>query len=113
MLPQLFMPSVTLFLLGIALRISLRLLYGARGPAADDAVYRFMAAMSWLLLVVPTLVFLIAATHWVTILLFIAVFEAVVELVVARRQAHRESAWKLLIMALGSGRPLAESLRYH
>ncbi|HEX6961695.1 MAG TPA: type II secretion system F family protein [Lacipirellula sp.] len=113
MFPQLFMPSIMLFLLGVVLRISLRLLYGARGPSSHDAVYLFMRTMSWVMLILPTMVFLIATTHWVSIILFIAVFEAVVELVVARRQAHRESAWRLFVMAVGGGQPLAESLRYH
>jgi type II secretory pathway component PulF len=113
MFPQLFMPSIMLFLLGLVLRVSLRLLYGARGPSPHDAVYLFMRTMSWIMLILPTTIFFVATTHWVTILLFVAVFEAVVELVVARRQAHRESAWRLLIMAIGGGQPLAEALRYH
>ncbi len=113
MLPQLYIPSITLFLLGVALRVSLRLLYGARGPATDDGVYLFMRTMSWIMIVIPTIVFLVATTHWVSLLLFAIVFEAVVELVVARRTAQRESAWRLLLLALESGQPLAESLRYH
>jgi type IV pilus assembly protein PilC len=113
MFSQLFMPSILLFLLGVVLRVSLRLLYGARGPSSHDAVYLFMRTMSWMMTILPTAIFLIATTHWVTIILFLAVFEAVVELVVARRQAHRESAWQLLVMAIGGEQPLAESLHYH
>jgi type II secretory pathway component PulF len=110
---QLIQPSITLFLLGIALRVSLRLLYGARGPAADDGVYLFMRVMSGLLIGIPIAVFLVATTHWISILLFVVIFESVVEMVVARRQAHRESAWRLLMMAVASGRPLGWSLRFH
>jgi type II secretory pathway component PulF len=113
MAPHLFIPSITLLLLGLALRVSLRLLYGARGPAADDGVYLFMRAMSWAMILLPTIIFLVGTTHWVSMLLLVAVFEAVVELVVARRQARRESAWRLLLMAMAGGQPLAESLRYH
>src|SRR5215213_2283947 len=113
MITHLFLPSITLFLLGLALRVSLRLLYGARGPARDDGVYLFMRAMGWGLLLIPGAVFIAATTHWVSLVLFAVVFESLVELVVARRQAQRESAWRLLMMSLGSGQPIAESLRYH
>jgi type IV pilus assembly protein PilC len=113
MAPHLFIPSITLLLLGVALRVSLRLLYGARGPAPDDGVYLFMRTVSWALIILPTIIFLVGTTHWVSLLLFVAIYEAVVELVVARRQARRESAWRLLLMAVAGGQPLAESLRYH
>ncbi|MBA3480389.1 MAG: type II secretion system F family protein [Pirellulales bacterium] len=113
MIERIFLPSLTLFLLGIALRVSLRLLYGARGPAADDGLYLFMRVMSWTLLVAPGVVFIVSTMHWASLLLLIVIFESVVELVVARRQAHRESAWRLLMMAVASGQPLGWSLRFH
>lgn len=113
MIPSLFLPSLTLLLLGIALRISLRLLYGARGPAPDDGVYLFMRTMSWALLVIPGVVFIVSTTHWASLLLLVVIFESGVELIVARRQAQRASVWKLLMMAVAGGQPLGWSLRFH
>ncbi len=48
--------SLTLVLLCLCYRISMRLLYGARGPAVDDSIYLFMRIFSWGLLLAPAAV---------------------------------------------------------
>lgn len=108
-----FAASLMLVALGIALRMTLQLLYGARGPSPDDGIYLFIRILSWGLIIIPSMLFFVGTTSWLAILLMVAVVESVVELVVARRSAQRQSLWQLLLMALTSGRPLAESLRYH
>ena len=40
----------TLIVLGVGLRMALRLHYGARGPAANDSIYNFVAIISWVLI---------------------------------------------------------------
>lgn len=113
MISHMFLPSLSLFLLGVALRVSQRLLYGARGPAPDDAVYLFTRVMAWGLLLIPGGVFLVSTMHWVSLILLALIFEALVELIVARRHAQRESAWRLLMMSLNGKQPLVEGLRFH
>lgn len=108
-----FAASLMLVALGIALRMTLQLLYGARGPSPDDGIYLFIRILSWGLIIIPSMLFFVGTTSWLAILLLVAVGESMVELVVARRSAQRQSLWQLLLMGLTSGRPLADSLRYH
>lgn len=108
-----FAASLMLVALGFALRMTLQLLYGARGPSPDDGIYLFIRILSWGLIIIPSMLFFIGTTTWLAPLLLVAVVESVIELFVARRSAQRQSLWQLLLMSLTSGRPLADSLRYH
>ncbi len=108
-----FLPSVTLLLLGLTLRVSLRLLYGARGPAPDDAIHLLTRILSWGL-IIPSAVFLFAMTfNWLSLLLLIALFDAAAEVLFARRDRQRQAAWDLLLASRAGNRPLSESLQFH
>ena len=89
----------TLILLGLALRMALRLHYGARGPEPGDAVYAFLNTNSWVLLVlglVPAIVAGVMSLFGLIVLGLAAV--AVVEVVVGRRAAQRRSTCTLLAL---------------
>ncbi len=108
-----FAASLMLVSLGIALRMTLQLLYGARGPSPDDGIYLFIRILSWGLIIIPGMLFFLGTTRWLVFVLLVAVIQSIIELIVARRSAQRQSLWQLLLLALTSGRPLADSLRYH
>jgi type II secretory pathway component PulF len=91
----------TLIVLGIGLRMSLRLHYGARGPEANDPVYNFVAIISWVLIVlglVPAVLFT-AFTLFGLMVLVLAGF-TLVEVVTQSRAAQRRSVCSMLTMFL-------------
>jgi len=110
---QVFYASVILLPLGISLRMSLRLLYGARGPQVGDPVYQIMSVLSWILTITPLLVVIIASTSWLSLLVLLIAVLAVLELVLARRDMQRRAAWALLTGELGNKPSSVESLRNH
>lgn len=112
-LDRLFLPSVTLILLGLALRVSLRLLYGARGPSPDDAIHLMTRILSWGLLSIPTAVLFVMSINWLSLLMLAAIGEAVTEVMFARRAIQRQAAWHLLLASRAGNRPLSESLQFH
>jgi type II secretory pathway component PulF len=112
-LDKLFLPSVTLILLGLALRVSLRLLYGARGPSPDDAIHLMTRILSWGLLIIPSAVLFVMSINWLSLLMLAAIIEAVTEVMFARRAIQRQAAWDLLLASRAGNRPLSESLQFH
>ncbi len=113
MIDRFVISSLALFILGICLRMSLRLLYGARGPASEDALYLIMRIVGWGLIILPMLVISIAGANWLSLILLAAIIEALIELVLARRAAQRQAVWRLVAGAVGSGRSLIDALRIH
>ena len=89
-----FAASLMLVALGFALRMTLQLLYGARGPSPDDGIYLFIRILSWGLIIIPSMLFFAGTTTWLAPLLLVAVVESVIELFVARRSAQRQSLWQ-------------------
>jgi type IV pilus assembly protein PilC len=91
----------TLIVLGIGIRMSLRLHYGARGPEANDPVYNFVAIISWVLIVlglVPA-VLVTAFTLFGLIVIGLAGV-TLVEVVTQSRAAQRRSVCSMLTMFL-------------
>lgn len=109
----LLLPSVTLLALGLSLRMSLRLLYGARGPAPEDDVYLALRILSWSLLLIPAALLIVATTGFFSLILLVAIIEACFEFVLAKRASQRTAAWRLLVAAVGSGRSTVDDLRFH
>lgn len=112
-LDRLFVPSVTLLLLGLALRIALRLLYGARGPSPDDAVHLLTRILSWGLIIVPSAILFAMSLNWLSLLMLAALVDAASEVMFARRTNQRQAAWDLLLASRAGNRPLSESLQFH
>jgi type II secretory pathway component PulF len=108
-----FLPSVTLVLLGVALRFSLRLLYGARGPSPDDAIHLLTRILSWGLIIVPGIALLAITINWLTLLLAAAILTAAAEAVFAKRSIQRRAAWELVLASRRGNRSLGESLQFH
>jgi type II secretory pathway component PulF len=110
---SLLLPSLMLLALGLSLRMSLRLLYGARGPAPEDGIYLALRILSWALLLFPTALLIVASTSYLSLILLAAVAEACFEFVLAKRAGQRLAAWRLLLAAVEDGRVAAEELRFH
>lgn len=110
---QIVPASLTLVALGLCLRLSLRLLYGARGPAADDGIYLMMRILGWGLFVLPMAVLSVGGANWLSLVLLAAVAEALFELLLARRAAQRQSVWRLIVGAIQARRSPVEALRLH
>lgn len=85
-----------LFPLGISLRMSLRLLYGARGPQVDDPIHQIISVAASILTVAPMIVFVLAMSSGFGILLIILLVSAGIDMLLARREMQRQSAWELV-----------------
>lgn len=112
-LDHLFLPSASLLALGLALRVSLRLLYGARGPSPDDAVHLLTRILSWGLIIVSGAILFAMMLNWISLILLAAILGAVTEVTFARRAIQRQSAWDLLLASRHGNRSLGESLQFH
>lgn len=87
----------TLILLGLGLRMALRLCYGARGPAMTDAIYDFISLVSWVLIglgIIPAM--LASVLSFIGIIIVIIAAVSFVEIVVQHRAAQRRSVGSLL-----------------
>jgi len=91
----------TLIVLGIGLRMSLRLHYGARGPEVNDAVYNTVAIISLVLIVLGLLpaVLVMSFTLFGLIVVGLGV-TTVIEVVTESRRAQRRSVSAMLTMFL-------------
>lgn len=100
-----------LVLLGLGLRMTLRLWYGARGPDPDDWLYRFFNISAWLLMFFGLLPVILGSAFSIfgLIVLFLAA-AAFVEGVVERRAAQQRSMCKLLALATERGQQIDSSL---
>jgi type II secretory pathway component PulF len=100
-----------LILLGIVLRMALRLVYGARGPTPSDLWYLFLNVLSWLLLAVgmaPAILFCGMTILGLVLILLAAM--AIVEAIVERRAMHRRSTCAMLALLMERKTPLEPSL---
>ncbi len=101
----------TLILLGLGLRIALRLNYGARGPEPNDPVYVLINISSWVLIglgLAPAILGSLVTLFGVIILLLAAV--ALVEAATQRRAAQRRSNCALLALLVERGSQLESSV---
>lgn len=110
---ELMLPCGALLLMGLALRMSLRLLYGARGPAPDDVLYLLTSILSWALLLVPSAMLIVLGANWLALILGFFVAEAIVESLVAKRAAQREGVWRLLLDSIAAKQLDAATLEIH
>jgi type II secretory pathway component PulF len=101
----------TLILLGLGLRMALRLTYGARGPEPDDPIYVFLNTNSWVLiglgLAPAVLGGLITIVGGLFGLLAASTF---VEAMVQRRAAQRRSMCTMLALLTERGEQLDSSV---
>jgi type II secretory pathway component PulF len=101
----------TLILLGLAMRMALRLTYGARGPEPGDPMYIFLIITSWVLIafgVMPAVLGGVFAFFGVIIGLLAAT--TFVEAVVQQRIAQRRSVCRMLALLVEHGGQLETSV---
>lgn len=110
---QILYACLILLSFGMSLRMSLRLLYGARGPQVDDPVHQMINAASWALMLIPLTAFIVVGTNWLSWLVLSVAALAGLELILARRSMQRYSVWKLIASAVSSSKPLAQTLQNH
>ncbi|MCA9240223.1 MAG: type II secretion system F family protein [Planctomycetales bacterium] len=105
-------------LLGVGMRMFLRLAYGARGPAPDSILYGVVNVIAWffilgwipMLVMVATLVMIVGESSPVVLgaLVFLPVLMAIVlggvlEYVLSQRALQRDSLWNLITRATSRG----------
>lgn len=87
----------TLILLGLGLRMALRLTYGVRGPDAGDPVYEFLRITGWVLIVLGLAPAILGGLYSIVggflVVLAAATF---IEIITQRRAAQRRSLCALL-----------------
>lgn len=105
--------SLLLVVAGVSLQFALRLLYGARGPAAGDTIYLLSRSLSWVMIVLPLAVLAVAATHWLAVLLLLFGLNVLAEMNFARRQLHRRAAWECVCAAASGPTNVLDALRIH
>src|SRR5258705_4674462 len=87
----------TLILLGLGLRMALRLTYGVRGPEAGDRVYEFLRITSWVLIVLGLTPAILGGLYSVVGAIIVALAAAtLIEVITQRRAAQRRSLCALL-----------------
>jgi type II secretory pathway component PulF len=112
----------TLILLGLALRMALRLTYGARGPEPGDPVYVLLMITSWVLLILGVMPAIfggvlamfggIVALLGVIISFIVALLAAatLVQAVIQRRMAQRRSVCRMVALLVEHGGRLESSV---
>jgi len=110
---NIFYSCIILFALGLSLRVSLRLLYGARGPLVDDPIHQMMSVTSTILTLTPSIVFLFVATNWFGFVLLIIAAFAGIELLRARRAMQRQAVWGMVSGEFTGQLPSSTSLWHH
>src|SRR3990172_1808786 len=102
-----------LILLGLGLRMALRLHYGARGPEPGDPIFAMLNITSWVLMflgVFPAIAGS-AITFFGVIILFLTA-AALIEGVMERRAAQQRSMCTLLALTTERGQQLELSLLF-
>lgn len=97
-------------LLGVSLRIGLRLWYGARGPEPGDAVHSLVNVLAWLMIGVGVVAWSLTTTVGVVFLAFV-IGAALLDYVSARRDLQRSLAWSIVTDAQHRDRDVAEMVR--
>jgi type II secretory pathway component PulF len=94
-------------LIGVAIRVVLRLVYGVRGPQPGSQVYSILNVIAWSLIILGLLLWSLA-TYFMLFVLLIVIAAAALEYVLARRDMQRDSAWALVGQASRSGQSVAD-----
>ena len=93
---EIFYTCLILLPLGISLRMSLRLLYGVRGPQVDDPIHLMMSVAATVLTLAPIIVFIFITTFGFGFFLLIILASAGLEMIIARRAMQRHAVWGLV-----------------
>jgi type II secretory pathway component PulF len=87
----------TLILLGLGLRMALRLTYGVRGPDPGDPVYEFLRITGWVLIILGLTPAILGGLYSVVGGIVVALAAAtLIEVITQRRAAQRRSLCALL-----------------
>jgi type II secretory pathway component PulF len=87
----------TLILLGLGLRMALRLTYGVRGPDAGDPIYEFLRITGWVLIVLGLTPAILGGLYSVVGAVIVVLAAAtLIEIITQRRAAQRRSLCALL-----------------
>lgn len=101
----------TLLVMGMGLRILLRLSYGARGPGVHDDFYTIVSAFSWFLIILALFpVVLVGIFSVVGLIVVMLVASILIDALLARRAALRRTSCSLLALAAGSGIEIGPSV---
>jgi type II secretory pathway component PulF len=101
----------SLILLGVSLRMSLRLTYGARGPEVGDPVHAFLNIAGWVLIalgIAPAIVGGVVSV--VGVIVLVLAIATLVEIAVQRRAAQRRSMCRMLSLVAERGAHLESSV---
>jgi type II secretory pathway component PulF len=97
----LFISWPTLILLGLGLRMSLRLTYGVRGPEPNDPLYDFLMITSWVLIALGLAPVIIGGIFSVFGLIIVVLFAVtLIEVITQRRAAQRRSLCTLIAVLI-------------
>jgi type IV pilus assembly protein PilC len=103
----------TLILLGLGLRMALRLTYGARGAEPGDPVHVFLTITSWVLIALGVAPAVAAAVFtFFGVIIGVLAAATFVEAVVQRRIAQRRSMCRMLSLLVERGGRLETSLLF-
>jgi type IV pilus assembly protein PilC len=87
----------TLILLGLGLRMALRLTYGVRGPDDGDPVYDFLRITGWVLIILGLMPAIVGGFYSVAGIIILALAAATfIEVITQRRAAQKRSLCALL-----------------
>jgi type II secretory pathway component PulF len=101
----------TLVLLGLALRMALRLNYGARGPEQDDPIYVLINTSSWVLILLGiTPVVILGGLSIFGLIIVLLALATLLEVVVTGRESQRRSMCTLLALAVDRGQRIEPSV---
>ncbi len=101
----------TLILLGLGLRMALRVTYGARGPEPNDPVYVFLNINSWVLIGLGLAPVILGGAFTIFGLIIVLLAAAtLIEAVGQRRAALRRSMCTLLSLQMEQGAELESSV---
>lgn len=91
----------TLILLGLGLRMALRLTYGVRGPDAGDPIYEFLRITGWVLIVLGLAPAVLGGLYSVVGGIVVVLAAAtLIEIITQRRAAQRRSLCALLAVVV-------------
>src|SRR5262245_49384684 len=98
---QILISWPTLIILGVGIRMALRLHYGARGPQINDPVYNVVAIISWVLIALGLVPVILGSTLTIFgLIILILAAATLVEIVAQSRLAQRRSICAMLTLFL-------------
>jgi type II secretory pathway component PulF len=103
----------TLIILGLGLRMAVRITYGARGAEPGDPIYVFLNTSAWVLLGLGLIPAVVSGTiTFVGGILFLLAATTFVEVMIHRRASQRRSMAKMLALQIERGQRLDSSILF-